>query len=114
MALVIPFTSDAARDPDLRLLLDGTFYRLAFAWSTTGEYWSLDLKRDDGTYLLRGLRITFGVNLLRQFVADDFPPGRLVAVDTTGQGDGGPGRLDLQRGRTQLVYLSASEVAGAA
>lgn len=113
MATVVPFTTNAARDPDLRIELDGTFYRFAFAWSTTGEHWTLDLKRADGSYLLRGLRITYGVNMLRQFVADDFPPGRLVCVDTTGQGDGGPGRLDLKRGRAQLVYLSAAEVAGA-
>ena len=86
MADVVPFTTAAAREPDLRMLLDGTLFRFAFAWSTTGEYWSIDLKRDDGTYLFRGLRLTYGVNLLRQFVGEEFPPGRLVAVDTTGQG----------------------------
>ncbi len=112
MAFEIPFVTDGAREEDLRVALDGTAYRLAFAWNTTEEYWALDLRRDDGTYLFRGLRLTLGVNILRQFVAAGFPPGSLVAVDTSGQGVEA-GRDDLYSGRVTLVYLTAAEVAGA-
>jgi len=112
MAVYLPISTERARDDDLRAVLDGRAYRFAFAWNTTGEFWTFDLKRDDGSYLLRGLRFTLGVNMLRQFVGEEFPPGRLVAVDTSGLGQRA-GRRDLFSGRVQLVYIPASEVSDA-
>lgn len=109
MADVIPIRSDRAEDDGIRVRLDGVFYRFRLAWNTRFEYWSIGIRDDSGTPLLDGLRITLGVNMLRQFVGAMYPPGWLVAVDTSGSSTP-PGRYDLYNRRVQLVYLPAAEV----
>lgn len=110
MAVYLPITSTAAWIPDLRVLLDGTFYRFDFSWNETEGYWAVTLSQDDASPLFQGLRLTLGVNMLRQFVDEAFPPGALVLVDTSGQGIE-PGRDDLSNGRVRVVYRTAAEVA---
>lgn len=94
----------------IRKRLDGAQYRLAYRWNTRGEYWAISLYDNDDTALVEGLRINLSRNMLRQFAGlAGFPPGALVAVDTSGTGVE-PGRYDLANGRVQIVYLTAEEI----
>jgi hypothetical protein len=112
MAKVLPIRTDDPEDDGLRVRLDGVFYRFRLAWNTRGEYWTISMRDDTGASLIDGLRITLGVNMLRQFRGSMYPPGRLVAVDTSGSSTD-PGRHDLYNRRVQIVYLTAAEVADA-
>lgn len=111
MAVVIPVRTRRAADDAIRVRLDGPEYTLKLQWNTRIGYWSLSLFTADGTPLFEGLRLVVGVNMLRQFVGENFPPGALVAVDTQGK-DEDPGRFDLVDNRVQIVYLTAEDVAG--
>ncbi len=109
MAEVIPFSGGGANEQGVRRRLDGITYRFGRRWNTQGEYWALSLSKDDGTPLFAGLRGTLGVNILRQFVGDAYPPGSLVLVDTSGQSLP-PDRTAFASGRVQLIYTSAEEL----
>jgi len=111
MAQIIQFPSKKAAD-ELRVRIDGRFFRIGVQWNTRLGFWTRSFWRDDGVALWLGLRFTIGVNWLRSMVGPDYPTGALVAVDTTGKWEA-PGRLDLVNGRVQLVHLTAEEVASA-
>jgi len=86
--------------------LDDRPFIFEFTWSPRSESWYLDfyLQTDtDPEPISTGMRITLGWPLLTGVVLDSRPPGELIAIDPSEQGD--PGRLDLGN-RVKLYYVT--------
>ena len=91
------------------VVLDGNPYRLAFSWNTRGEYWSLTISDSSGNVLVDGLKLVINFELISEYAAAGFPPGALLAVDTTGTLSR-IGRDDLGE-KVRLYYLTGEEFA---
>lgn len=109
MAEVIRYDDERA-EGSVRRVLEGAPFVFTFKWNTRDEYWSASVYDEGGAALVVGLRLALGVNLFRPFSGSFFPGGALVVVDTTGR-DVEPDRDSLRNGRTQVVYVTAAEVA---
>lgn len=92
------------------LSLEGVLFTLDLRWNSRAQAWVLDLYDGGGALLAGGLRLVADAPLLERFGArTDFPPGELIAFDTSGRGQD-PGHADLGT-RVPLLYLTAEEVA---
>ncbi|MCP4967372.1 MAG: hypothetical protein GY926_19340 [bacterium] len=107
MAEVIPIRSDSA-GPRVRVRLDGSFYRLSFAWNTRFEYWAASVESDSGDAVLLGSVVRADTPMTLAHQQTGMPLGELVAIDTSGAGLD-PGRNDLGE-RVELLYVTASEL----
>lgn len=95
-----------------RSRLDGVFYTFRCAYNTRRRLWHLDLRTSEGEALVLGIPILVGVSLLEPWRGlAGFPPGQIIAQDTTGQ-DRDPGRQDL-RGVVRLIYRPEADVLAA-
>jgi hypothetical protein len=88
--------------------LEDRLFRFLFAWNVRACAWSMAVQDDEGNDLLAGYMLRAGENSLRSFATADLPGGRLVVVDTRGEGVD-PGRFDF-RGRSILIYVTEAEV----
>lgn len=102
----LPLTSEHAAAV-LTLLLGGSLFRVGIRWNERSAGWFLDLSTADGAPLLLGLRIVPDWDLTGRFTDPRLPAGRMVAVDTSGQGLP-PGRDDLG-GRVVVVFVPEGE-----
>ncbi len=93
----------------LQVTLDGVEYTIELDWNMRDSRWYLSLLAADGTDLVRGVAVTVDAPLLRRFVGG-FPPGDLMALDTTEAGAEITAMEELGV-RVQLVYLTEAEVA---
>jgi len=107
MISIIPLTSTDASFKQTTAL-DGTNYVFVFRWNDRAQAWHFDLSTEDGTPIAMGIRVVVSWPLLRRCVSERRPPGELIAVDTTDQGD--PLRSDLGT-RVVLTYIDAESVA---
>ena len=104
----IPLDSIQAWDT-VDVSLSGVEYRLEFLWNdrngsnnpAAGGSWTLSLLDTNDNYLIAGMRILAGSELLATY-ATSTPPGRLYVIDQSGQ-DLDPGFDDLGS-RIILVY----------
>lgn len=85
--------------------LDGVVYLMNFRKNFRSLRWVLTLKKEDGTVLVSGVPLVTGISILKQYPADDMPPGDLYVDDTTANNTE-PGEEGF--GNThQLVYVEA-------
>lgn len=89
--------------------LEGVSYLFELAWNTRDSRWYLSLYDAAGVALASSIPIVVDFPLLRRFRGAAFPPGYLLALDTTDQGHEIAEQEDLG-GRVQLVYLTEAEV----
>lgn len=87
--------------------LEGVVYGFRMSWNSRGAFWTLDIFSASGSTILRGLRVTTGVDLLAPFTTREFPPGQLYVVDSAGMSE--PGR-NSWRVSHNLVYKTKAEV----
>lgn len=105
--LAIP-TSDAPFATQATTL-DGTVYELEFRYNQREACWYFSISLEDGTELLRGIKIVVGVSLLGRSIDSRLPPGELVAVANTE--DDSPPALDelgIDR-RVTLTYTPTAD-----
>jgi hypothetical protein len=107
MSLTIPLRPDLTHY-DLGITLDGVAYLLELRWNTREEAWYLDLRLEDGTDVVTGLKVVVSFPLGRRSQHPKCPPGILLAVDTSG-GQKDPGIADLGD-RVQLLYFERAEL----
>lgn len=110
MAIVeIPVRNDFDRY-SLIVALDGTDYRLSFAYNTRDDHWYLSVELTDGTELASGIPIVADTPLLgRWSYKDDIPSGGfLMAVDTTGE-SADPVKDDLGD-RLRLMWVPLEDI----
>jgi len=105
---IVPTTSDYPAY-SMTVTLEGEVYRLVFRWNVRGAFWTMDVKEQDETVLLAGIKLVANWPLTDRYVNPDLPPGDFMAYDTAGTGLD-PGREDLG-GRVLLLYLTEAEVA---
>lgn len=86
--------------------LDEVSYVFTFRWNGRGGWWLVDIASSGGVVLVRGLRLTVNVPLLRGFRSPLLPSGLLMAADSTGRGED-PTFESL--GRNTLVYYVPPE-----
>jgi hypothetical protein len=104
--IIIPTLAGVARYSQ-RTILDGREYVLSFAWNSRVGKWSLSVADAKGVPIVQGIRIVCGLPLLRLLTDQRSPPGDLIALDRTGEGD--PGFNDLGT-RVVLQYIEASSL----
>lgn len=71
---------------DIEVELGGTVYKLALAWNTRGEFWSLSVLTQQEVPIVLGVRIAADWDLLSQFADARLPAGRILAIDQSGAG----------------------------
>ena len=85
--------------------LDGVTYELEFRYNLRSDCWYFDLRLEDGTEVLNGIKLVVNYPLLLGKQNENTPAGVLIATDTTGQKQD-PGVADLG-GRVTLAYYDA-------
>lgn len=91
-----------------RTLLDGREYVLRFVWNTREERWYMTISDQDEVVIAAGIKVVADWPLNRLLTSDAAPPGRLIAVDTSGSGEA-PGLTDLGQ-RVLLAYVEAADI----
>ena len=67
--------------------LDGSIHALRFDYNTRMDRWVMGLQDLQGNVVLGGVPVQIDWDLLLQYLGRaEFPPGRFVAVDESGQG----------------------------
>lgn len=66
--------------------LSGFQYILDIRWNARDEAWYMDVRSEDETLLLAGMKIVLGSILGGRVVDQDFPPGIMVAYDLANTG----------------------------
>jgi hypothetical protein len=61
--------------------LEGSIYQVRLRYNSRAGHWALDLADAVGAPLVSGIAIRLGVDLLVQYSGDDFPPGKLFAMN---------------------------------
>ncbi len=83
--LVLPARSDFDAY-NFQIDLDGTIYTLDFAYNYRSETWYVSIFEQDGETLIVGdIVILINIPLHDQYIDERLPPGRLIAMDETGQ-----------------------------
>ena len=67
------------------LTLESVLYYFSFEWNERGQFWTMDIQDQDENYLIAGVRIVNGANLLARFQNPLLPPGDLFVFDTSGK-----------------------------
>jgi hypothetical protein len=107
MAVTLPLRPDLTHY-DFGISLDGTSYLLELRWNTREEAWYLDIRLEDGTDVVLGIKVVVDFILGRRSQHPARPPGVFFAVDTSGRRQD-PGISDLGA-RVQLLYFEAAEL----
>lgn len=107
MSLVLPTRTDLARY-SFDIDLDAAKFTFDFEWNDRDAGWYFSMADADGVALLSGRRVVLGYPLIRIYKGAGFPPGELVAIDTSSQNQE-PGFGDLGE-RVKLIYVTAAEL----
>ncbi|MFW6031645.1 MAG: phage baseplate plug family protein [Myxococcota bacterium] len=110
MAVLRIPTSTSSEVPNYRqrTTLDGRQYVLRFRWNVRGAYWTIDVHDSSDNPIASGVKVVPGWDLLKLVTDPRKPPGVLMAVDMTGDGEA-PGIEQLGRD-VVLYYFDEDEV----
>lgn len=64
--------------------LDGELYTFTFSYNSRADSWSLDIGEERD--VIQGVRLTGGIDIMKQYHHLDVPPGELWCVDLDGLG----------------------------
>lgn len=95
-----------------RARLEGATYGFRIVWNARLHFWSLDVRDQSGGVMMRGMRISTGVDLLRPLRSvAGAPPGQLFVLDDSGLGR----EVDRTGWRSdfRLLYRPAADVEAA-
>lgn len=114
MPTEIPLRSDLPRY-DLQVQLDAVTYTLELHWNTREAAWYMNVRTEDGSDIVNGIKVVVDFPLGRRTPNPLRPPGVFVAVDSSGQHLDPQWDDDLSVGdlgdRVSLLYYSAQEIA---
>jgi hypothetical protein len=106
MAVEIPLRGDMPHYT-FEVELEGAVYGFDFRWNERAEGWFVGMYNSRGEPLAVGKRLVVAFPLFARHKGPDFPPGMLIAVDTTGE-DRDPGLNDLGS-RVKLYYFDSTD-----
>lgn len=96
---------------DMLIDLEGVGYRVEFRFNQRNNCWYFDLSLEDGTELLKGIKIVPSIPLLSRFANRKIPAGILMAVNNAIDNDLPPGLIELgPTERVQLNYVTEEEL----
>lgn len=91
--------------------LGGSIFSLRFRWNTRQQSWFMDVRKEDRTPILSGLRLIPGTLLLdRHKWKPELPDGDLVLIDQKNNPAEGELSYDNLGRRYILTYLSEEEL----
>ena len=108
MPVIIPCRPDLTHY-DMQIVLDNVTYTLEFQWNFRESSWYLSVKTETGEDIQTNIKVVVEWALGARSVDSRWPPGKLIAIDTTNTSTN-PGIADLGD-RVDLLYYSAAEVA---
>lgn len=93
-------------------VLDGSTYKLHFAWNSYAEAWSLDIRDSTGTDIVRGISVVPNFPLFNQHRRHGLPRGEMMAIVVNQSATDGQtiGRDDFVSGKASIVYIPRSEL----
>ncbi len=98
-----------ANDIVFKATLDGAVYKLRMLWNSSGGYWTISVRQEDGSSLLEGIKVVPNYPLLWQYHRPNVPPGELMAI-TQDDSLAAIGRADFASGKVVLVYVTEDEM----
>lgn len=101
--LVLPVRNDPYFTFDSTL--DGRIFRFVFRYNSLYDYFTFDLKTRNDEPLLMGKKLVINYEFIRRYSNERYPPGALVAVDTTGSFD----RITLDNFGNEIKFIYISE-----
>lgn len=106
-AFLIPVSTDPAFTQ--RSKLDGTEYELYFEWNERDGRWFFSISDSTGDRIASGIKVVADWPLIHRVRDARRPPGEIVAIDSTGNGEP-PGRDDLGA-RVKIYYYDEASFA---
>lgn len=106
MPTIIPLLSDASYRFATNIEDENFIFYLR--WNSRDSAWYFDLLEQDGTMIVRGVKVVLGAPLARSTVHRLFTDGVFVARDTTKSGK--EPTLDDLGTRVQLWYMTRAEM----
>jgi hypothetical protein len=107
MILELPLVSDQPHF-DFEYVLDGVNYVFEFRWNDRAGEWFFDVRLEDGTDVLSGLKVVLDFPLGARSRHASRPPGMLIAFDSSGkQAEAG---LEDLGSRVRILYFDKSEI----
>jgi len=88
--------------------LGDTSYVLDVRWNGRAEAWYMDVRTEDAEPIRVGIKLVLGAALGRRCVDPRFPPGVLMASDTSGAGQ--EATLDDLGERVQVFYFPPEDL----
>ncbi len=107
-AFTVPLRNDLPHY-EFQVELDNATYGLELRWNFLSEAWFMSIYTSDDILVVADIRIVVDWPLGGRYADARMPPGRLIALDTTGEHQD-PGLADLGT-RTQLLYFTRDEFA---
>jgi hypothetical protein len=107
MILEIPLRPDLAHY-DFSYTLDEVTYLFEFRWNSREEAWYFDLRLEDETDVLNGVKVVLGYPMGIRSRNANRPPGQLVAFDTSGRNE--EAGLEDLGSRVIILYYDLEEV----
>lgn len=83
--LLIPVRTDLP-SYEFSLTLETVNYFFSFEWNERGQFWIMDILDQDENYLVAGVRMVTGIDLLSRFKNTSLPPGIFILDDSSGKG----------------------------
>jgi hypothetical protein len=109
MSDIIPFVP-GKHNYELGVLLSGKKYIFDVHWNDRDQAWYFDLRNEDNSPILLGVKVVIDVVLGRRSTHEFFTTHMLVAVDTSGKRiDAGIGDLG---GRVQVLHVGLDDALG--
>lgn len=82
--IVLPVRNDFKRY-EFQTGLEGVTYRFSFGYNTRASKWFFNISDVSGNQLLADIPVLINIPLTDQYINEELPPGRFIAIDETGQ-----------------------------
>lgn len=88
--------------------IDSVPYQFRFRWNSRASAWFMDIREQDDTPIVLGVKVVLGTSLGRRSTHPLFSSGAFRAIDTTNKGL--EATLDDLGSRVEIRYFSVVEV----
>lgn len=88
-------------------ILDAKTYFFTLEHNLRSDRWSMDITDSQGTILVTGVLLNYGIDLIERYALDNAPSGHLFIYDTEGKSED-PTRYTLGT-RFELIYAVENE-----
>jgi hypothetical protein len=87
--------------------LENIPYIFEFKWNDRFSFWSMSISNSSNTYIIRGIHLVTGVELLKGHPNIGLPPGKMMVTDIR-QIPQDPVYVDFTNGNCFLIYQEST------